>query len=250
MEDNFSRLMELGLTKGEARVYLALLRGSSKKSEIMKDSGVSSSVVYEILGRLEKKGLACCMTVDGGKNFHPAGPEKLLDVMEEEKKRVGRLEKNAKEIVPLLKQIAAESIVFAKTYRGVNGLKAMLRELGDEIVDRKIGEWLAMGVTSYKGECFNRLWLDWHREMRAGNKIRAKFIFCEKGTRYYKRLGKIPLTEVRRLASAPMSCITVAGDVSLIMKYADPPCFLYIKDPDIAGTMKEIFNFLWKAAKR
>ena len=46
-------LKKLGLTEGEASVYLALLKlNSSTVGAIVKDSGVSYSKIYEVLGRL------------------------------------------------------------------------------------------------------------------------------------------------------------------------------------------------------
>ena len=43
-------LNKLGLTNGEARVYLSLLKlGSAKVGEIVKDSTISYSKVYDVL---------------------------------------------------------------------------------------------------------------------------------------------------------------------------------------------------------
>lgn len=247
LEECISNLQKFGLTKGEAKVYLALLKGNSTKSGIMKSSGVSSSVVYRILEGLIKKGLASHMAVEGKKKFYPASPEKLLDLIKNEKEKVKELEQTGKRIIPFLNQISEQRVVFANIYKGSKGLKAMLKEVEGSLDD--IGEWLAMGVTSHKREFFNRLWIDWHKNVRPKYKTKAKFLFCEKDTKYYKALKEVPLSKVKYLTSIPLSCITVAGKLSLIMKYANPPHFLLIKDKDIAKTMREIFKFLWRTAK-
>jgi predicted transcriptional regulator len=248
-EEVFSNLLKFGLTKGEARVYLALLKGSSAKSEIIKNSGVSSSIVYEILEKLMKKGLASYTVVEGKKKFYASNPEKLFDLIEDERKRVENLSKDANRMITFLKQITKDKVLFANTYKNSDGLKAMLKEIEDEIKRGEIKEWLAMGVTSYKNESFNSLWLKWHKNFRARHNIKARFLFCEKGSKYYNDLKKISLSEVRYLTSIPLSCITVAGGSSLIMKYANYPYFLHIKDADVANTIREIFNFLWNIAK-
>jgi len=248
-EKVFSNLLKFGLTEGEAKVYLALLKGSSAKSEIIKNSGVSSSIVYEIIEKLIKKGLASYAVVENKKKFYASNPEKLFDLIEDERKRIENLNKDANRIIPFLKQITKEKTLFANTYKNSDGLKAMLKEIEYEVKRGEIKEWLAMGVTSYKNESFNRLWLKWHKSFRAKHKIKARFIFCEKGSKYYNDLKKTSLSEVRYLKSIPLSCITVAGNSSFIMKYANYPYFLHIKDIDVANTMKEIFNFLWNIAK-
>ena len=51
-------LEKIGLTKGESKVYLALLRiGKSNIGPIIKEAKVSNSKVYDILDRLAQKGL-------------------------------------------------------------------------------------------------------------------------------------------------------------------------------------------------
>ena len=51
-------LQDIGLTNGESKVYLALLNlGETKTGELAKKSQVSSSKIYKILDRLEKKGI-------------------------------------------------------------------------------------------------------------------------------------------------------------------------------------------------
>ena len=60
-----SELIQLGLTNGEVRIYLSLLKlGSSKVGSIVKDSRVSYSKVYDVLERLITKGLVSYVTFD------------------------------------------------------------------------------------------------------------------------------------------------------------------------------------------
>ncbi len=52
-------LTNLGLTQGEAKVYLAMIQnGPSRAGKIVEISGVSQSKVYNVLDRLILKGLA------------------------------------------------------------------------------------------------------------------------------------------------------------------------------------------------
>ena len=52
-------LEELGLTKGEIKVYLTLLKlGETTTGKIVEEAGISSGKIYEILEKLIRKGLA------------------------------------------------------------------------------------------------------------------------------------------------------------------------------------------------
>jgi sugar-specific transcriptional regulator TrmB len=64
-------LQEVGLTKAEAKVYIALLKlGSSTIGSILRQSGLHSSVVYNFLQRLQEKGLIAYTIHDKINTFH------------------------------------------------------------------------------------------------------------------------------------------------------------------------------------
>jgi len=76
-------LTQLGLTDGEARVYLSLLKiGSSKVGPIVRDSHVSYSKIYDVLERLSMKGLVSHVTIDEVKHFNAIEPYRLQDYIE------------------------------------------------------------------------------------------------------------------------------------------------------------------------
>lgn len=75
------RLREIGLGDYEAKLYLALVkRHPASGYELARSSGVPSSKVYEVLGRLQEKDLV--FVTDGGgraKRYVPVDPEELID---------------------------------------------------------------------------------------------------------------------------------------------------------------------------
>src|SRR5947207_14504272 len=74
------RLHALGLGEYEAKLYLALVkRHPASGYELARSSGVPSSKVYEVLGRLQEKEVV--FATDGGrtKRYIPADPEELVD---------------------------------------------------------------------------------------------------------------------------------------------------------------------------
>lgn len=75
------RLREIGLGDYEAKLYLALVkRHPASGYELARSSGVPSSKVYEVLGRLQEKDLV--FVTDGGgraKRYVPVDPEEFID---------------------------------------------------------------------------------------------------------------------------------------------------------------------------
>jgi len=73
---------EIGLTEGETKVYLALLKlGETTKGSLAKEANVSSSKVYELVDKLEKKGLAGHIIKGKIKHFVAMEPKRILDYM-------------------------------------------------------------------------------------------------------------------------------------------------------------------------
>ena len=80
---NTKILEDLGLTKGEVKVYLALIGlGETTSGPIVEQSGVSVSKVYQILNRLAKKGLSSHILKGKTKYFKAADPNRLLDYLQ------------------------------------------------------------------------------------------------------------------------------------------------------------------------
>jgi len=75
------RLREIGLGDYEAKLYVALVkRHPANGYELARSSGVPSSKVYEVLGRLQEKDLV--FPTDGGgraQRYVPVDPEEFID---------------------------------------------------------------------------------------------------------------------------------------------------------------------------
>ena len=79
-------LEELGLSKNESKVYLALLEiGQSTTGKITESSKIHRTSVYDALERLIKKGLVSFIVKDETKYFEATNPKNLMNVLEEKK---------------------------------------------------------------------------------------------------------------------------------------------------------------------
>jgi sugar-specific transcriptional regulator TrmB len=98
-------LEKIGLTQGESKVYLALLRlGSTKTGPLAKESGVSSSKVYKILDRLTTKGLAGYVVKGKVKYFTPMEPGTIIRYLEEEERKIAERKSYLKSVLPELER--------------------------------------------------------------------------------------------------------------------------------------------------
>ncbi len=83
--DLLKKLLAIGFTEYEAKVYLALLRQSpSTGYQLSKAAGVPRSMVYEALGRLDGRGFVLKTIENRATLFRPLPPDVLLDRYEQE----------------------------------------------------------------------------------------------------------------------------------------------------------------------
>lgn len=103
-------LVQLGLTDGEARVYLSLLKlGSSKVGAIVKDSRVSYSKVYDVLERLGSKGLVSHIAICEIKYFNSVEPYRLHDYIQSKEEKLRSQKEMINKIIPDLAHLATKN---------------------------------------------------------------------------------------------------------------------------------------------
>lgn len=247
---NEQLLEEIGLTKGEIKVYLTLLKlGETTTGRIIEEAQISSGKIYEILDKLIKKGLASYSIKEKTKYFSAASPNRILDYLHEKEKNI---KEKAQELQKELPSLLAIGKIGQKEYetnlfRGFKGIQTAIFEALEDLTDKD--EVLAMGIISHKKEQYNLLWQRWHRE-RINKKIICKAIFSDKNTRYFKVFQKMRFTKIRVLQGITPSAIDVIKDRVLIFTYGEESSCLSIKNPEIAQSFKTFFETMWKIAKK
>jgi HTH-type transcriptional regulator, sugar sensing transcriptional regulator len=98
------QLRQLGLSNGEARVYISLLGlyAPSKVGLIVKESYVSYSKVYDVLRRLIEKGLVSHVIINNIKYFSAVEPYRLFDYIQGKESEVKEQRLVVEKIVPEL----------------------------------------------------------------------------------------------------------------------------------------------------
>jgi len=246
---NENLLEEIGLTRGEVKVYLTLLKlGQTTTGKIIQEAQISSGKIYEILNKLIAKGLASYIIKEKTKYFRAASPNRILDYLHEKETE---LKNKENELVKELPSLLAIEKIFKKPsevslFTGFRGIQTAILEALQGLREKDFV--FAMGIISHKKEKYNLLWQRWHKE-RIKRKIFCKAIFSDRNTKYYKKFKKMRRTELRVLESLTPSAIDIMGDRTMIFTYGEEPSCLSVKNKEIAQSFKIFFETLWEIAK-
>lgn len=246
---NEQLLEEIGLTKGEIKVYLTLLKlGQTTTGKIIEEAQISGGKIYQILDKLIKKGLASYMVKEKTKYFSASSPNRILDYLREKEKNIKQKEQELLNELPSLSAIekAGRKEYETTLFVGFKGFQTAIYEALNELTPKD--EVLGMGILTTKSEKFNIMWKKWHKE-RINRKIKCKAIFSDRKTEYYKDLKKMKLIEVRVLEGITPTAVDVMGDRVLILTHGEEPSCLSITNAEISKSFTTFFETMWKIAK-
>ncbi|MDO8642770.1 MAG: helix-turn-helix domain-containing protein [Candidatus Woesearchaeota archaeon] len=247
-------LRKLGLTEGEIKVYLALIRlGETTTGPLVDESGISVSKVYSILDRLSKKGLASHIVKRKTKYFKGADPDRLLVYLQEKEAEMQDQESKLKSMISLLKlehqtAITAET---AQVYEGLKGIQTA-RERTLKIMKKGDEMWIiGIAKTPYEGS-MTPYFKEYHKRRY------EKGIFCRYLYNEYARVpygetsATYPLSEVRYM---PKGLVThtwmeIYADTVTIGINKGKSFSVIIQNQEVANSFKIYAQLLWSMAKR
>ncbi|HIH38609.1 hypothetical protein J4460_01400 [Candidatus Woesearchaeota archaeon] len=123
-----SALEQIGLTKNEIKVYLALLRlGSGSAGAIIDKAHVHNSVLHANLHSLIQKGFVAFIIKGKARVYQAAPPETILDYVDEKKNEISRLLPHLHQ----LQTLGAEK-QHAEIFSGIKGVSTLLYQLIEE----------------------------------------------------------------------------------------------------------------------
>jgi len=238
MEKSEATLKEFGLTEKEASVYLMLIKsGSSTANEIAQKTQVHRINIYDILERLQKKGLVSFVIVGKRKHYEASAPKRILELEEERKQKM-------KELVAELntQRVLEKSGQEATIYKDKKGIRAIL----EDIPKSKTEVYLFASGWGFK-ENFPGYTDIWHAQFKV-NKTKIKSLISNK----FKDI-KVPTPiEYRYLPSEFVfpSTTVVYENKTLMIMWGSYPLAILIKGKEISESYKEFFQILWKIAKK
>ncbi len=244
---NKELLEEIGLTKSEINVYLALLElGSSTTGKIVEKSKASSSKIYEILDKLMEKGLVSYIIESGVKHFEAAPPERIMDYIEEKEEKVSKQKQELKKLIPELelKRTLSKYKTEATIFKGVKGGETAFRYLINSMT--KKDEWIGFIVSFTNRRYFNLLTKlhGW----RAKKGLKARILFNEKNKEDGKVREKLPYTKVKYVPDELQTpaIVNVAGNITLINIMSEEVTVFMIENKEVADSFRNQFEKLWE----
>ena len=232
---------ELGLTRGEIKIYLALLNlGSSTAGPIIEKSGLQNSVVHLALNSLIKKGLIST-TKEGKKNrYQASNPKHFLEFINEKKER---FEKILPEL--LITQNASSEKLETIIFRGIRGVKELLYEL----LEAKGKEHYTINSSKKSLILGDDWWINYHKK-RVSKNIKAKLIF-NKSLKNWIKENAYQKAEFRFTEEGfePLTETIIRGNKIGIIIWADEPTGILISQTEVANSYNKYFDIIWKQAK-
>ncbi len=126
-----NQLKNLGFTKKEASVYLALLElGVSSVSEIARQAKINRTTGYDILERLVGKKLVRLSKKSGKIVYVAENPDNIYKQLEEKAEKYKRMAEKTRKVMPELKSLYSEieKKPIVKYYEGIEGLKSLYED--------------------------------------------------------------------------------------------------------------------------
>ncbi|MDP2947832.1 MAG: helix-turn-helix domain-containing protein [Nanoarchaeota archaeon] len=231
---------KIGLTKNQAKIYLSLIKlDEATAQQIMNESELHRSRVYDGLEKLQESGLVSFVVKDFKKYFQAAKPEKLRDYIQEQHEFVER-------IIPEinLMQGTKKEEINGTVYKGKEGLKTIHSQM--------LKEGKTIYVLGAKGYIFSELGFFIPNFERERIKKKIKFVCLWDNEEAKERSKNQKLIEGKILPAGYSSngVVNIFGNkVAIVLWKERHPSGFIIESKEIADSYRKWFDLLWKVAK-
>jgi len=236
-------LINLGLTKNEAKVYSSLLEiGRTNAGELIKKTKLHRNIVYDNLEKLIEKGLVSFILIKNIKQFEITSSNELKEFVEKKKKEIQEEEEILKKILPQIQE-RKFSLKKAKAtiFSGKRGLKNILEEI-TQVKSELLVLGTGWGMKETLGEYYNQ----WHLKLKL-NKTKCRIILPEnKKENFLSPFSRKYLPEKEIIPST----IAVYEDKTLNIIWSEEPTAILITNKENADSYKNYFEKLWKISKK
>ncbi len=230
-------LSEIGLNKNESEIFLLLLKkGESTIYQISNSSLIARPNIYDIVKKLQEKGLVSYIIKKNKRYFSAANPSLLLDILKEK-------ERSLMNILPSLNKLyeAEKNNVKVGIFQGLNGLRIVMENM---LKAKEIIIFNGVDMNELLEQIPNFKLKTFLNEKRK-KKIKTKILYAEtvqpvKGPFY--KYKKIPSS----LGTLSNVNYWVYCESVVIGIWSTEMLFIKIDNKDIATTFKKNLNYLWK----
>jgi len=238
---DISILEGIGLSKGEIKIYLALMEfGSTKIGRIIEKSGMASSAAYNSINKLIEKGLVSYIRKGKVKFYQAVSPEQVLEFINEKKRRFMKILPELKQ-----KQEFAREKQEAEIFEGANGISTMLNLLIENA--KKGDEYLtfAIKLTGDSEEIRRRYFLKHDiKRKELGVVVRGL------APRELKEIFKKRKILKMKYTNYPIPAnISIFKDKIALFSWGEKPIGYLMKSKQISDMFREFFERMWTISK-
>lgn len=245
-------LEDIGLTKNEVKIYLSLMElGSTTTGPIIKKTKIHNSKVYDGLTRLADKGLVSYVVIAGSKHFKAVDPDRLVDFLNEKRKKIDLEEEEIKKILPALKlkQQLVPDDTQAEIFTGWKGMETVYKMMRSSL--KKGDTNYVFGASKGEDEEMAKIFFTRHLRELAKKNVKLKIIYNQnlKGNVIDESLLHKGLFKVRYLLNTTPAEINIWKDKVMIVILRKSPTLILINDGKVADSFRLYFDLMWGMAK-
>jgi sugar-specific transcriptional regulator TrmB len=221
-------LIEIGLTKNEAKVYNTLIQhGKLGAGEISKFSSVSYSRIYDVLASLEQKGFIKIIP-EKSKKFIPLDPSQMNEFLEKKQENINNLKKELKKVKEVYDSREKEAVILGY---GKPAFYKILKEMGAG----KKRDYSVKWSSEYRPEWEAKF----KDEVKRGVDNRVLARYDKETAESIKKWIKVGRKKVRKFENKG-AVISVVDDEVLIT-FINKNCTLLIRDEAFADIISKMF---------
>lgn len=239
-----------GLNENESKVYLALLNEKEAgATQLSKKTGLYRTFVYDILTKLNEKGMVSSIKKSGKKRYSPNPPDRLLERLREKENKT---KKAVKELNKLFKKSKEETEV--ERHEGKEGMKAIIEDMFKTAKSGDMDEFYFLGPRGVSMEFLEGHLLDFisrANKLNLTDKIDLKGIWSSKivTRKIINNLGNKEHHRFLPKGFESTSPVFIYGNKVAINGGKLKQFSVLIKNKGVADSFKNYFRLIWEQSK-
>ncbi len=241
-----SWLLSTGLDEQRAKIYLSVLSmGEASAKKIADNLGLRRTAIYDNLKFLEKRGYITIIKKGKRKFFVPLHPKELY-------KKINSQKQQLKDLLPdFLAAYATDTKQpFVQLFSG----KYAAREIYEDILENTKDEYIYISPPQLTLQTVDKIYIKNWIKRRVKKGIKARALRMNSGL---SKLDDLFLEEqkyLRQIRYLPSyidlkaTIYVYKNNVGVISTEKEGVAFI-IQSPDLAHSLKQLFNFLWGISK-
>ncbi|MBP9765642.1 MAG: hypothetical protein KBD12_00180 [Candidatus Pacebacteria bacterium] len=243
-------LNDVGFNDKEIKIYLALVSVDSYSVlELSKKTKISRTTIYPIIENLKKKGFISEKKENLKVKYFAESPERLNTFLSEQSLKLEEQQMRLKDIIPQIKSISKESgqAPVLKYYEGREGVLNSLKDFFE--IEESEGTAYFVYPLDIISNLFSKKELEPSKKNRTKKNIKGQVIYTSKNIRESDLLSE--RVRVGYIGEDdPIKCdVMIYKDKVRFITLGNSLSAIYIRNKDVADTLKFLFEEVYKKYK-